>query len=86
MTKSAMVMATVNAPYREQLKASELALCLSDLAHAKLMPGHVSSFFGEIDPVLQLEFARQFNITHADLTRTAKDFASFSGQSYALAR
>jgi hypothetical protein len=82
---AALVLTTVNAPYREQLDAQTLAHCLLDLAAAKQMSGHVSSFFGEIEPALQLEFAQLFNITKAQLAASAKAFAAYSGESYPLA-
>jgi len=85
MKSPALVLATVNAPYREKLDAQGLAHCLLDQTAAKAMPGHMSSFFGEVDPALQIEFARQFNITDAQLAAAAKDFAAYSGQSYPLA-
>jgi hypothetical protein len=85
MMTSALVLATVNAPYREKLDAQGLANCLLDQAAAKAKPGHMSSFFGEVKPALQVEFASQFNITHAELVSAAKAFAAYSGQSYPLA-
>jgi hypothetical protein len=54
----------VNAPYSEQLDAQTLAHCLIDHAAAKAKPGHMSSFFGEVDPALQVDFAESFNISH----------------------
>jgi hypothetical protein len=85
MMTSALVLATVNAPYREKLDAQGLAHCLLDQAAAKAMPGHMSTFFGEVKPALQVEFASQFNINHAELVSAAKAFAAYSGQSYPLA-
>jgi hypothetical protein len=85
MMSPALVLATVNAPYVEQLDAQGLAFCLLDQAAAKAKPGHMSSFFGEVAPALQVEFAHQFNITDAQLVAAAKAFAVYSGQSYPLA-
>ena len=82
---SALVLTTVNAPYSKQLGAQELAHCLLNEAAAKAVPGHMSSFFGEVDPTLQLEFASQFGITGAQLTSAAKAFGTYSGESYPLA-
>jgi len=82
---TALVLATVNAPYREQLDAQGLAKCLRDHAAAKAKPGHVSSFFGEVTPELQVAFARLFGISHAELAAAAKAFALYSGESYPLA-
>jgi hypothetical protein len=80
-----LVMATVNAPHREQVGAPMLVRGLLDEAAARAMPGHMSVFFGEIDPKLQLEFARLFDINDAQLVAAAKAFAAYSGESYPLA-
>ncbi len=71
----ALVLSTVNAPYREELHVQGLVDCLLDHSRAKTKPGHVSSFFREVKPALQIEFARQFNITKAQLVAAAKAFA-----------
>jgi hypothetical protein len=81
----ALVLTTVNAPYSQELDAPTLAHCLLDPAAAKETPGHVSSFFGEVEPALQVEFAQLFNITEAQLIASAKAFAAYTGESYPLA-
>ena len=81
----ALVLSTVNAPYREELDAQGLVDCLLDHSRARTKPGHVSSFFGEVKPALQIEFARQFNITKTQLVAAAKAFATYTGESYPLA-
>jgi hypothetical protein len=81
----ALVLTTVNAPYSKQLEAEELIHCLLDPEAAQEYPGHVSSFFGEVKPQLQVEFAQQFNVTKEQLIAAAQAFAKFSGQSYPLA-
>lgn len=85
MKSTTLVLTTVNAPYSEQLDAQTLAYCLSDHTAAKAKPGHMSSFFGEVDPELQVSFAESFNIPHAALVTAAKAFAEYSGESYPLA-
>jgi hypothetical protein len=82
---AALVLATVNAPYSKQLDAQELAFCLKSHAAAKSVPGHMSAFFGEVDPESQVAFASEFGITQAELVAAAKAFAAYSGESYALA-
>jgi hypothetical protein len=82
---AALVLATVNAPYSVRLTAHELAHCLQDQAAARAVPGHMSSFFGEVDPALQISFASLFGISEAQLIAAAKAFASYSGESYPLA-
>jgi hypothetical protein len=85
MTGFALVLTTVNAPYSKQLGAEELAYCLQNTAAAKAVPGHMSSFFGEVDPSLQQAFAESFGIPKAELVSAAKAFSAFSGESYPLA-
>ncbi|MCF8478731.1 MAG: hypothetical protein K9G60_17010 [Pseudolabrys sp.] len=80
-----IVLTTVNAPYSKQLNAQELAYCLLNQAAAKAVPGHMSSFFGEVKPALQVGFASLFNISKSQLADSAKAFAVFSGESYPLA-
>ncbi len=82
----ALVLATVNAPHREQLDAKELAHCLLDHAAVKTKPGHMSAFFGEVSPALQAEFAHQFNISDDELAAAARAFAQYSGETYPLAK
>ena len=85
MKNVTLVLTTVNAPYSEQLDAQTLAHCLIDQTAAKSKPGHMSSFFGEVDPELQVAFAESFNISRTDLVTAAKAFADYSGESYPLA-
>jgi hypothetical protein len=80
----ALVLTTVNAPYSKQLTAQELAHCLLDQTAAKAVPGHMSSFFGEVQPRLQVGFASLFGITEPQLAAAAKAFAIYSGESYPL--
>jgi hypothetical protein len=85
MKGPALVLTTVNAPYSKKLTAPELVHCLLDHAAAKAVPGHMSSFFGEVTPELQLEFAELFGISHAQIAQAAKAFSKYSGESYPLA-
>jgi hypothetical protein len=82
----ALVLATINAPHREHLDAQAVAHCLADHAAAKASPGHMSSFFGDVEPDLQLRFASLFNISEAEVIAAAMAFAQYSGASYPLAR
>ncbi len=81
----ALILTTVNAPYRTRLGANELVHCLKDHEAAKAAPGHMSSFFGEVDPALQVSFAAHFGISEPQLVAAAKAFAAYSGESYPLA-
>jgi hypothetical protein len=85
MVSPALVLTTVNAPYSKQLSAQELAHCLLDHAAAVAVPGHMSSFFGDVSPELQKEFASLCGITHAQLGAAAKAFSNYSGEPYPLA-
>ena len=81
-----LVLTTVNAPYRRQLSAQELVGFLLDHSAARTVPGHMSSFFGEVRPELQLEFATMFGISETQLVAAAKSFASCSDETYPLAK
>lgn len=80
-----LILTTVNAPYSKQLDAQELAYCLLDPSAAKAVPGHMSSFFGEVSPTLQVAFANLYNISEQQLADAARAFAMYSGESYPLA-
>lgn len=77
-------MTTVNAPYSKKLGAHELARCLLDPSAAKAACGPMSSFFGDVEPELQIAFAEMYGIGLDQLVAAAKAFAEFSGQSYPL--
>jgi hypothetical protein len=80
-----LVLTTINAPHSKQLDAQQLAYCLQNQAAAEAMAGHMSVFFGEVDPALQVGFASLFGITEPELVTAAKAFAAYSGASYPLA-
>ena len=82
---SSLVLAVVNAPHTDKIDARTLARGLLDHAEARTMPGHMSAFFGEVSPALQIDFARQFDITEAQLITAARAFAAYSGETYPLA-
>lgn len=82
---AALILTTVNAPYSQKLDAQALADCLLHPNMALSAPGHMSSFFGEVMPDLQIAFAESVNISKEQLVPSAKAFANYSGESYALA-
>jgi hypothetical protein len=84
MKSMAAVLTTVNAPYSEKLDGEALAHCLKVASAAKNKPGHMSSFFGEVAPEAQKEFAAFYGIPAATLIDAAEAFASYSGESYPL--
>jgi hypothetical protein len=81
----ALVLTTINAPHSKQLDAQALAHCLFDPSLAKTVPGHMSAFFGEVSPALQIAFAVLYDISEQQLIDAAKAFAIYSGESYPLA-
>ncbi|TFV72399.1 hypothetical protein E4K64_24120 [Bradyrhizobium frederickii] len=85
MKSPLLVLSTVNAPYSKKLDAQQLVHCLLDPASAKAACGPMSSFFGDVEPELQIAFAETYGISHDQLVAAAKAFAEFSGQSYPLA-
>jgi hypothetical protein len=82
---AALILSTVNAPHSVQLDAQALAHCLIDPAAARAVPGHMSSFFSEVRPELQVAFAGQYNISREQLVAAATAFADYSGERYPLA-
>jgi hypothetical protein len=82
---AALILTTVNAPYSQKLDAQALANCLLHSEAALAAPGHMSTFFGEVQPDLQIAFADLVNISQEQLAASAKAFANYSGESYALA-
>ncbi len=80
-----LVLATVNAPHIRQLAASELAACLRDPVAARAVPGHISAFFGEVSPALQIAFADAHDIAETELVAAARAFSLYSGEAYPLA-
>ncbi|QPF91952.1 hypothetical protein [Bradyrhizobium commune] len=85
MKSPILVLTTVNAPYSKKLDAQGLVHCLLDPSAAKAACGPMSSFFGDVEPELQVAFAEMYGISHDQLVAAAKAFADFSGQSYPLA-
>jgi len=85
MNSSVLVLNTVNAPYSKKLDAQGLVHCLLDPAAAMEAAGPMSSFFGDVEPDMQIAFARMHGLTVGQLIEAAKSFAAFSGQSYPLA-
>jgi 2C-methyl-D-erythritol 2,4-cyclodiphosphate synthase len=59
---AALILTTVNAPYSQKLDAHALADCLLHADAALAAPGHMSSFFGDVKPDLQIAFAAQTDI------------------------
>jgi hypothetical protein len=45
----------------------------------------MSAFFGDVKPDLQIAFPRIASVSQEQLVASAKAFANYSGESYALA-
>lgn len=85
MNSSVLVLSTINAPYSKKLDAQGLVHCLLDPIAAQEACGPMSSFFGDVEPELQIAFAEMHGITNVQLVAAAKTFAAYSDQSYTLA-
>lgn len=85
MKSPVLVLTTVNAPYSKKLDAQGLIHCLLNPSAAKAACGPMSSFFGDVEPELQIAFAEMYGVNRDQLAAAAKTFAEFSGQSYPLA-
>lgn len=75
----ALVLGTVNAPYSNKLDAETLAQIILDPHKSKAAPGPVSSFFYDVSPKLQVEFAAAHGIDIAALEAAAQFFDEWSG-------
>jgi len=79
------ILTTVNAPFRNALDAGQLAACLMDVSAAKLNSGQVSAFFGEVPVDDQVAFAKAKDIPLTLMTKVAKAFSAYSGETYPIA-
>jgi hypothetical protein len=82
---AALILTTVNAPPSQKLDAQALADCLLHADVALAAPGHMSAFFGDVKPDLQIAFAHMVSVSQEQLVASATAFANYSGESYALA-
>jgi hypothetical protein len=79
-----LVLSTVNAPYSKKLDAIGLVACIFDPVESKAAAGPMSSFFYDVSPALQMEFAKAHNIPMAVLRAAAASFDAWSGQTSRL--
>ncbi len=77
------ILTKVNAPYQNYLEADALADAISN---GRISVGQVASFFTETSVDVQRAFAKEFDISEDQLTRTAKSFTVWTGQAVALLR
>ena len=78
----ALLLTTVNAPYRNQMDACALATALRNRC---VNVGQVSSFLTEIEVETQVAFAIEHDISVETLEQVARVFQDWSGQSVPLA-
>ncbi len=81
---TARVLTTVNASYRVQLSAGELAAKLADLQSASSFDAGVFAFFSEVRLGLQVGFIEQMNVDMEKAMDVARQFALLSGFSLPL--
>jgi hypothetical protein len=62
----ALVLSTVNAPYRRMIDAAVLAGCLAK-AEAGKWSAHLATFFTEVSPDLVLAFAAAHDLSKSEL-------------------
>lgn len=74
-----LVLSTVNAPYSKKLDAKTLAQILLDPPKSKAAAGPMSSFFYDVSPKLQLEFAKAHGISVSAFEAAAQFFDEWSG-------
>jgi hypothetical protein len=80
-----IVLSKVNAPHAERISVEELCACFFDFQKSKAWSGHVSSFFAEVSPAMQIAFAARHGIDKTALVNAAKAFAAWSGENYEIA-
>jgi hypothetical protein len=75
----ALVLATVNAPCARKLDGVALAAAIRDGVLARLHAGPLSTFFYELSPALQRQFASGHGISDQALATAATTFSEWSG-------
>lgn len=80
-----LVLSTVNAPYSKKLDAMTLVAMILEPAKSKAAAGPMSSFFYDVSPKLQLEFAKAHGISVECLEAASQFFDAWSGMKSKLA-
>lgn len=62
----ALVLGTVNAPYKRAISAEELAQALAS-GHLRNWLVHIATYFTDVRPTLVIEFAEAHGIGHVEL-------------------
>jgi hypothetical protein len=74
-----LVLSTVNASYSKKLDAMTLVQMILEPSRSKTAAGPMSSFFYDVSPKLQLEFAKAHGISVATLKTASQFFDAWSG-------
>lgn len=74
-----LVLGTVNAPWKRAIDADLLAQKVATSDPTGWLP-HVATFFGEVSPVLVVEFARIHGIAPAILARSYRQVKVLTGE------
>ena len=77
------ILGTVNAPYRSNLSAPELARAISEVDQPAMGPAF--SFFSEVPVELQLAFVAEMRLSNKKVQQVAKHFQSLCPFPLALA-
>jgi len=75
----ALVLGTVNAPYRREINARDLSRCLRREELSEWLV-HIATFFTDVDPSLVLQFAELHDIPVTDLRRVYSDVKRKTGE------
>lgn len=81
----ATALSKINAPFRAHVSADDVAACIQSVEMAQQRPGHMSSFFGELSPEIQLGFVNAMGIDRQALVAAARAFSKWSGERYEIA-
>jgi hypothetical protein len=75
----ALVLGTVNAPYKREIDVRALSVCLR---HGDMSPWlvHLATFFTDVSPALVLRFAHAHDISISDLRRSYIDIKTRTGE------
>ncbi|WP_439816710.1 hypothetical protein [Zavarzinia sp. CC-PAN008] len=82
---TALVLTTVNAPYRTAVSAEVLAGCISSVAASSAALGPTFSFFSEVPLTRQLAFIEAMKLDPTKVRGVARHFAGLSGHPLPLA-
>lgn len=80
-----LVLATVNAPYRDPVTAEKLAGLIADPASAERHGAHAFAFFSEVAVLQQIRFLNEMKVDWSLANQTAKAYQQLAGFKIPLA-